>query len=65
MDTQGERTRQDKDRRDPRDVKSEDLKASDFFPPGVGWNQAGGGEDEEEVNRRERERRDERDAGKH
>ena len=65
MDTQGERTRQDNDRRDPRDVKSEDLKASDFVPPGVGWNQAGGGEDEEEVRRRERERRDERDAGRH
>ena len=41
------------------EVKPGDLKASDFFPPGVGWNQKGG-EDEEELRRRERERSTER-----
>ena len=34
-----------------------DLKASDFFPPGVGWNQAGGEQDEEEELRQRRQER--------
>jgi hypothetical protein len=45
----------EQNRNDVEEVKAGDLKASDFFPPGVGWNQAGGGEDdEEEIRRRER-----------
>ena len=52
--------REEQDRKDVQEVKPGDLKASDFFPPGVGWNQEGGNEDEEEIRRRERERLAER-----
>jgi hypothetical protein len=55
-------TQREQDRKDKQEVKPGDLKASDFFPPGVGWNQAGG--EEEEVRhdelRREREHSTER-----
>ena len=53
-------TQREQDRKDVQEVKPGDLKASDFFPPGVGWNQEGGGEDEEEIRRREAERLAER-----
>ena len=52
-------TQREQDSKDAQEVKPGDLKASDFFPPGVGWNQKGG-EDEEELRRRERERSTER-----
>ena len=54
------KTQNEQDRKDVQEVKPGDLKASDFFPPGVGWNQAGGEDDEEEIRRRERERLAER-----
>jgi len=53
-------TEREQQNKDTQEVKPGDLKASDFFPPGVGWNQEGGGEDEEEIRRRERERLAER-----
>jgi hypothetical protein len=55
-------TQREQDRKDVQEVKPGDLKASDFFPPGVGWNQAGGEEEEvrSEELRRERERSTER-----
>ena len=53
-------TEREQDRKDVQEVKPGDLKASDFFPPGVGWNQEGGNEDEEEIRRREKERLAER-----
>jgi hypothetical protein len=46
-------TQREQDRKDVQEVKPGDLSASDFFPPGVGWNQAGGNEEEEEIRRRE------------
>lgn len=56
-------TQREQDSKDAQEVKPGDLKASDFFPPGVGWNQAG--EDEEELRRREREAERERLSGSH
>jgi hypothetical protein len=61
MDTQHEKDRKDV----KKEVKPGDLEASDFFPPGVGWNRkdgerVGGEEEEEELRRRERERTAER-----
>jgi hypothetical protein len=55
-------TQREQDRKDVQEVKPGDLKASDFFPPGVGWNQAGGEEEEVRIEelRRERERSTER-----
>ena len=34
-------TQREQDRKDVQEVKPGDLSASDFFPPGIGWNQAG------------------------
>ena len=56
-------TQREQDRKDVQEVKPSDLSASDFFPPGVGWNQAGGNEDEEELRRRQLE--GERTAERH
>jgi hypothetical protein len=36
--TQSEREQDEK----ARQAQADELKASDFFPPGVGWNQEGG-----------------------
>jgi hypothetical protein len=58
-------TQREQDSKDANEVKPGDLKASDFFPPGVGWNQAGGEEDEEELRRRERETTRERLGDSH
>jgi hypothetical protein len=61
MEVAAMNTQNEQNRNDVEEVKPGDLKASDFFPPGVGWNQAGGGEDdEEEIRRRERDRLAER-----
>jgi hypothetical protein len=56
-------TQREQDRKDKQEVKPGDLKASDFFPPGVGWNQAGG--EEEEVRRDELRREREHSTERH
>jgi hypothetical protein len=56
-------TQREQDTKEAQEVKPSDLKASDFFPPGVGWNQAG--EEEEELRQRERDAERERLSGSH
>ena len=56
-------TQREQDPKDVQETKPGELKASDFFPPGVGWNQAG--EEEEELRRDEIRRERERSTERH